>query len=122
MNGATSDRRADIVGCGMEGEAMVKLVDGARLGRFSLEELAKAPSAQSRRLNATGNAALLTHPGRSQLVVLDVSACRKLLQKPDETELLRGLKRSIKDMRAGRVRPAADVITDLIEDVRAVRT
>ena len=62
------------------------------------------------RLRATGNPLVLTVNGRAELVVQDAAAYQALL---DRVETIEGIQRGLADVKAGRTRPAQQVLDRL---------
>jgi len=62
------------------------------------------------RLRETGNPLVLTVNGRAELVVQDAAAYQALL---DRVETIEGIQRGLKDAKAGRTKPAQQVLDRL---------
>lgn len=62
------------------------------------------------RLRETGNPLVLTVNGRAELVVQDAAAYQALL---DRVETIEGIQRGLEDAKAGRTKPAQQVLERL---------
>lgn len=62
------------------------------------------------RLRETGNPLVLTVNGRAELVVQDAAAYQALL---DRVETIEGIQRGLRDVKAGRTKPAQQVLDRL---------
>jgi PHD/YefM family antitoxin component YafN of YafNO toxin-antitoxin module len=66
-----------------------------------------------RQLRETGHPVVLTINGKAELVVQDSASYQKLIELVDRAERMEMLQASIKDMRAGKVIPADDVLSEM---------
>jgi len=56
-------------------------------------------------MRGSGNPLVLTVDGNAEMVVLDASAYKSVLNRVDKLEALDGIKRGLEDVAAGRVSP-----------------
>ena len=66
-----------------------------------------------RELKETGLPVVLTLNGKAELVVKDSASYQRLIELADRAERIEALQASIDDMRAGKVIPADDVLTEM---------
>ena len=66
-----------------------------------------------RQLKETGHPVVLTINGKAELVVQDTASYQKLIELAERAERMDALKASLDDMKAGKVIPAADVLTEM---------
>jgi PHD/YefM family antitoxin component YafN of YafNO toxin-antitoxin module len=66
-----------------------------------------------KRLKETGQPVVLTINGKAEMIVQDSASYQKLIELADRAERLEALQASIDDMRAGKVIPAAAVLTEM---------
>ena len=66
-----------------------------------------------RQLKESGHPVVLTINGKAELVVQDSASYQKLIELADRAERMEALQASIKDMQAGKVTPAADVLAEM---------
>ena len=66
-----------------------------------------------RHLKESGHPVVLTINGKAELVVQDSASYQKLIELADRAERMEALQASIKDMQAGKVIPAADVLAEM---------
>jgi len=66
-----------------------------------------------RRLKESGHPIVLTINGKAELVVQDTASYQKLLELAERAERLDALRASIEDMRAGKVTPVEDMLTEM---------
>jgi PHD/YefM family antitoxin component YafN of YafNO toxin-antitoxin module len=66
-----------------------------------------------RKLKETGHPVVLTINGKAELVVQDTASYQKLIELAERAERMDALKASLNDMKAGRVIPADDVLTEM---------
>ena len=67
-------------------------------------------------LKQTGDPVVLTINGRAEIVVQDASAYQKLLEQVKRQQILDGIRQGLDEMKAGKGRPAADVLADIARD------
>ena len=79
----------------------------------SLTEFQRNAKEHVERLSRTGLPQVLTVNGKAAVVVQDAAAYQKLLDDKDKLEALEAIRRSIEDMRQGRVRPFDEVMAEL---------
>ena len=74
----------------------------------------KRNTAQFRdRLRRTGEPEVLTVDGKAELVVQSAEAYQRLLDELERLGALAGIREGLADVKAGRTRPAKEVIADL---------
>ena len=66
-----------------------------------------------RRLKESGHPVVLTVNGKAELVVQDTASYQKLIELAERAERMDALRRSIDDMRAGRVTLADDMLAEM---------
>jgi PHD/YefM family antitoxin component YafN of YafNO toxin-antitoxin module len=66
-----------------------------------------------RQLKETGHPVVLTINGKAELVVQDTASYQKLIELAERAERMDALKASLDDMKAGKVIPADDVLTEM---------
>ena len=66
-----------------------------------------------RQLKETGHPVVLTINGKAELVVQDTASYQKLLDLAERAERMEALRASIEDMRAGKVIPVEDMLTEM---------
>ena len=76
----------------------------------SLSDFKRKTSERLNRLKTTGHPLVLTINGRAELVVQDAEAYQQLLERVETVE---GLQRGFADVKAGRTKPARDVLRRL---------
>jgi len=64
-------------------------------------------------LRTTGDPIVLTINGKAALVVQDAGSYQKLLDLAEASRVVDGIRQGLEDMRAGRGRPADEVLSDL---------
>lgn len=65
------------------------------------------------RLKRAGRPEVLTVNGRAELVIQDAKSYQRLLDILDQASAIAGIRDGLADAKAGRMRPAADVLADL---------
>ena len=76
----------------------------------SLSDFKRKTSALLNRLKKTGHPLVLTINGRAELVVQDAEAYQQLVERVETVE---ALQRGFADVKAGRTKPARDVLRRL---------
>jgi PHD/YefM family antitoxin component YafN of YafNO toxin-antitoxin module len=66
-----------------------------------------------RQLKETGHPVVLTINGKAELVVQDTASYQKLIELAERVERMEALQASINDMRAGKVVPVEDMLTEM---------
>jgi PHD/YefM family antitoxin component YafN of YafNO toxin-antitoxin module len=66
-----------------------------------------------RQLKETGHPVVLTINGKAELVVQDTASYQKLIELAERVERMEALQASINDMRAGKVVPVEDILTEM---------
>ncbi len=66
-----------------------------------------------RQLKETGHPVILTINGKAELVVQDTASYQKLIELAERVERMEALQASINDMRAGKVVPVEDMLTEM---------
>jgi PHD/YefM family antitoxin component YafN of YafNO toxin-antitoxin module len=66
-----------------------------------------------RQLKETGHPIVLTINGKAELVVQDTASYQKLIELAERVERMEALQASINDMRAGKVVPVEDMLTEM---------
>jgi prevent-host-death family protein len=79
-----------------------------------LTDFQRHTKAHLKRLKETGRPQVLTVNGRAEVVVQDAAAYQALLDTVDRAEALEGIRRGLEDVKAGRTRPLADALADLV--------
>jgi PHD/YefM family antitoxin component YafN of YafNO toxin-antitoxin module len=79
----------------------------------SLTEFQRKSRETIARLKRTGRPAILTVNGQAEIVIQDAEAYQRLLDRAEQAEKLMELRRSIAEYRAGEVRDANKVLTEL---------
>jgi prevent-host-death family protein len=79
-----------------------------------LTDFQRHTKAHLKRLKETGRPQVLTVNGRAEVVVQDAEAYQALLETVDRAEALDGIRRGLEDVKAGRTRPLADALADLV--------
>lgn len=69
-----------------------------------------------RQLKETGQPIVLTIDGKAELVVQDVGSYQRLLDLAERLETLAGIRAGLEDMKAGRGRPAEEVLEEIRRD------
>lgn len=64
-------------------------------------------------LKESGHPLVLTINGKAELVVQDTASYQKLMELAERAERLEALRESVKDMRAGRVVPAEEMLAEM---------
>jgi prevent-host-death family protein len=75
-----------------------------------------------RQLKETGHPIVLTINGKAELVVQDTASYQKLVELAEQAGELEMTRRAVAEMRAGRGRPAAEMLDDIqriIDEKRA---
>lgn len=72
-------------------------------------------------LRRSGRANVLTLNGRAAVVIQDVAAYEKLLDRIDRAEAIAGIQRGIEDMRARRTRPVKHLHAAMKKRLDALR-
>ncbi len=79
----------------------------------SLDEFTRDSAAMIERLKETGQPQVLTVDGKSAVVVQDVSAYQRLLDRLDRAEAIVGIRRGLEEVARGEAVPAAEVFAEL---------
>ncbi|MEP7308636.1 MAG: type II toxin-antitoxin system Phd/YefM family antitoxin [Acidobacteriota bacterium] len=79
-----------------------------------LTDFQRHTKAHLKRLKETGRPQVLTVNGRAEVVVQDAEAYQALLETVDRAEALEGIRRGLEDVKAGRTRPLADALAELV--------
>ncbi|MEP7309353.1 MAG: type II toxin-antitoxin system Phd/YefM family antitoxin [Acidobacteriota bacterium] len=79
-----------------------------------LTDFQRHTKAHLKRLKETGRPQVLTVNGRAEVVVQDAEAYQTLLDTVQRAEALEGIRRGLEDVKAGRTRPLADALEDLV--------
>ncbi len=66
-----------------------------------------------RQLKETGHPVVLTINGKAELVVQDTASYQKLIERAERAERMDGLRASIDDMLAGKVRPVEEMLAEM---------
>ena|SRR5690242_20082058 len=66
-----------------------------------------------KQMKKTGHPVVLTVNGKAELVVQDARSYQKLLELLDRFEAVEGIRRGLEDMKAGRGRPAEEVLEEI---------
>src|ERR1700730_11127319 len=82
----------------------------------SLSDFKRNTSHLLDRLKKTGNPWVLTINGKAQVVVQDAEAYQELLER---VETIEGIHRGLADVKAGRTKPARQVLNQLVPKHRA---
>ncbi len=64
-------------------------------------------------MKETGHPVVLTINGKAELVVQDTASYQKLIELAERAERMEALQASINDMRAGKVFPVEDMLTEM---------
>ena len=64
-------------------------------------------------LKQTGEPIILTITGKAELVVQDAVSYQKLRELAEEAKTLEGIRKGLADMKAGRGRPADEVLAEI---------
>ena len=74
-----------------------------------------------RQLRETGQPIVLTINGKAELVVQDAKSYQKLLELAERLETLEGIRAGLEDMKAGRGRPAEEVLEEIRREFQIPR-
>lgn len=80
---------------------------------YSLTTFQRNAREQVRRLARTGRPHVLTVNGRARLVVQDAASYQRLLDQVERAEALAGIRRGLKALERGKVRPLSAAVADL---------
>jgi PHD/YefM family antitoxin component YafN of YafNO toxin-antitoxin module len=72
-------------------------------------------------LKETGQPIILTINGKAELVVQDAKSYQKLLELAERLETLEGIRAGLEDMKAGRGRPAEEVLEEIRREFQLPR-
>jgi len=64
-------------------------------------------------LKETGEPIILTINGKAELIVQDAKSYQKLMERAEEAKTLEGIRKGLEDMKAGRGRPADEVLAEI---------
>ena len=79
----------------------------------SLTEFKRNTAEFMGQLEATGRPLVLTVNGEAKIVVQDAAAYQKLLELVDRLEAIEGIRKGLESMKAGRGRPAHEVLEEI---------
>jgi len=82
-------------------------------GVDSLTSFKRETSRFLARLKRTGEPLVLTINGKAELVVLNAATFQQLMEQVDQLEMLKALRESLNDMKAGRSRSAREALDEL---------
>src|SRR5215472_16884032 len=82
----------------------------------SLTDFQRNARRHLRRLKKTGSAEVLTVNGQAELVVQSAAAYQKLLEDAEQARTVHLLRRSLAEARAGKTRPAREVLREIAEE------
>lgn len=74
-----------------------------------------------KQLRETGQPLVLTVNGKAELVVQDAASYQNLMEMVDRLETLAGIRQGLKEMKAGKGRPAEEVFEEIRKQHRIPR-
>jgi prevent-host-death family protein len=79
----------------------------------SLTDFKRKTTSLMKQMRKTGHPLVLTVNGKAKLVVQDAESYQALLEGLDRAEAVEGIRRGLKEMKAGKGRPAQDVFHEI---------
>jgi len=79
----------------------------------SLSDFKRNTSELLERMEESGEPMVLTVNGKAKLVVQDAASYQKLLESIDQGEAVKGIRRGMDDVSAGRTKPARQALAEI---------